>query len=247
MHIIAAMDTKPSTKAYAKLDTGSKVSSQEIFETLARRITYFELPPGTRLVEERLSQEFGVSRTPVREALLLLEQAGHIERLTPRGYAVRAIDLASIDKIYTVRIALEELAVTLAAQAIGTLAFQRFKDLAHASADSNMIDPAATSLREGFHEQLAALSDNDTLVRVLRDLDQRIYAVRRLDYRVPERAREAQREHLSILHLLEQHQVDEARRAMRAHIEGSQATVRALLASGITTISLVTSKKRVGV
>ena len=70
------------------------------------------------MTEEGLSKEFGVSRSPVREALRLLEQAGHVERAATRGYAVRALDLARINEIYTVRVVLEELSVELASTAV---------------------------------------------------------------------------------------------------------------------------------
>jgi DNA-binding GntR family transcriptional regulator len=102
-------------------------------------------------------------------------------------------------------------------------------------------------LREAFHERLAALSGNEQLLRMLREIDAQIYACRRLDSAVPERAQAAQAEHLEILNLLEQGKIGDARRAMRNHIEKSQSTVRTLMRAGVTTLSFgsVTESSRV--
>ena len=234
--------------ASSQLSPERRSSAQEVFDSISGRISRWEFRAGERLTEERLSQEFGVSRTPVREALRLLEQAGYIERLVPRGYAVRAIDLATIDQIYTVRTALEELAVELASKHAESSAFQKLKERARKAIDGAAPSSGGHEMRESFHEELAALSDNAELLRMLRDVDARIYACRRLDSLVPERATAAQREHLEILELLETGEVDRARSAMRDHIERSGATVRSLLRAGITSISFAatddTDRKR---
>ena len=236
-----------STKLYAVMCASPhpsperRSSAQEVFDSLSERISRWELGAGERLTEERLSREFGVSRTPVREALRLLEQAGYVERLVPRGYAVRAIDLATIDQVYTVRTALEELAVELASEYTKSFAFHDLKARARAATDGDASSSGGYEMRESFHEELAALSGNTELLRMLREVDARIFACRRLDSLVPERATAAQREHLEILERLEAGEVDRARSAMRDHIERSRATVRSLLRAGITSISFAAS------
>ena len=213
----------------------AKPSSQLVFEVLAHRISRSQLPAGERLGEEALSREFGVSRTPVREALRRLEQAGLVERQEHGRYAVRALDLARIDQLYTVRIVLEELAVTLAAPVVGTPAFEQLLvDTRSAAVEGQGPDH---EMREEFHERLAALSGNDELVRMLSDIDLRIYACRRLDTQLPGRATQGQVEHLRIIELLAEGKEDEAKQAMREHIDGSRATVRSLMRAGITTIT----------
>ncbi|HWK28005.1 MAG TPA: GntR family transcriptional regulator [Solirubrobacter sp.] len=215
----------------------AKPSSQQVFEVLAHRISRSQLPAGERLAEEALSREFGVSRTPVREALRRLEQAGLVERQEHGRYAVRALDLARIDQLYTVRIVLEELAVSLTAPVVGTPAFERLlADTRAAAADTDGESPDH-EMREEFHERLAALSGYDELVRMLSDIDLRIYACRRLDTQLPGRATQGQVEHLRIIELLAEGKVDEAKQAMREHIDGSRATVRSLMRAGITTIT----------
>lgn len=214
---------------------------EEIVEQIALRISRFEIPASQRLTEERLSRDFGVSRTPIREALRVLEQAGYIERTVPRGYAVRALNLAAIDDVFTVRIQLEDLSVALAARAVDTAAFAELKESALLAVNRLGPDQDHQAMRETFHEQLAALTANETLVRLLKDLDSRIFVTRRLDAHVPSRSHVAQEEHLRILELLESGRAEDARAAMREHIQRSQGIVRSLMASGISSVSFMAS------
>jgi DNA-binding GntR family transcriptional regulator len=210
----------------------------EIFETLAHRIMRWEIPAGERLTEETLSAEFGVSRTPVREALRLLEHSGHVDRSSGRSYVVRRLSLADIDDIYTVRVALEELAVELAATAVRSDAFRELQRVTlQAVGDPNR------PLREAFHEELAVLGGNRELHRMLGQMNQKIFACRRLDAVVPEREEAARHEHLEILRLLDEGRTAEACKVMRSHIEQSRSTVRSLMRAGITTISFGAAPK----
>jgi DNA-binding GntR family transcriptional regulator len=218
-------------------DTLRRPAVELVYQTLSDRITRWQLPAGERLTEERMCREFGLSRTPVREALRRLEEAGLVERVEPRGYAVRGFDLDQLDKTYTVRCALEELAVSLAAPAVDTPAFAELRAQASASLEGTERGDLAGEIRERFHEQLARLGGNEPLMRMLEDIDRRIYACRRLDAIVPERAVEAQREHLGILDHLAAGEVEEARALMRRHVERSQSTIRSLMAAGVTAIS----------
>jgi DNA-binding GntR family transcriptional regulator len=73
-----------------------------------------EVRPGDRLVEERLTERFGVSRPPVREALRILEREGLVQRLPRRGAIVTPLDANDVREIYSLRWALERLAIELA-------------------------------------------------------------------------------------------------------------------------------------
>jgi DNA-binding GntR family transcriptional regulator len=221
----------------------AKSSAEHIYDVLSLQISNLMIPMGQRLTEEGLSKDFGVSRTPVREALRTLELAGYVEKESNRGYRVRTIDLETADEIYTVRTALEILSVRLAGPHSGSREFAQLKRDVEASigaaAKQELNDPdlLATELREGFHERLASISGNSELERLLRDIDARIHAFRRLDSAVPDRAYMAQKEHLKILELMEQGDLDAASSAMEQHIARSRSTVQSLLKAGVQTIS----------
>src|SRR3954451_23356648 len=91
-------------------------SQDEIYRQLKQSITSFEFRPGERLVEDDLSTRYGVSRTPVREALRQLEREGLGVASPARGRFVRDIALRDYEDVSQVRLALEELAVIQACE-----------------------------------------------------------------------------------------------------------------------------------
>lgn len=84
---------------------------EQVAEVLASEIIERELPPGSKLREPALAERFGTSRTPIREALYILDQAGLVERTPRRGTIVKVYGRREIQEIYQVRITLERLAL----------------------------------------------------------------------------------------------------------------------------------------
>ena len=89
--------------------------SNNLSEVLERQIIFGEFAPGTRLTEENLVKKFNVSRSPVREALRVLEQDGLITMVSRQGAKVPAISVHDLDEVYMCRIPLEALAAKQAA------------------------------------------------------------------------------------------------------------------------------------
>jgi DNA-binding GntR family transcriptional regulator len=85
-----------------------------IYEILLRQIVEGVLAPGTRLVEGRLAERLGVSRTPVREALFRLHQEGFVLTSAGRGFSVRPLDEQEARELFPILSALEGLALSLA-------------------------------------------------------------------------------------------------------------------------------------
>ena len=85
-------------------------ANNEIYETLKKRIIEMEYAPGQAIVEKDLIEEFGVSRTPVREALLRLSQIGLVEMVPRVGTFITQIDLMMVRHAYEVKKNLEGLA-----------------------------------------------------------------------------------------------------------------------------------------
>ncbi len=88
----------------------------ELSAILERRIVYLELEPGAHLTEQEISAEFGVSRSPVREALRELEATGLVKRLARRGVRITPMTQRDLEEIYFCRIPLEGLAAGCAAE-----------------------------------------------------------------------------------------------------------------------------------
>src|SRR4026209_2316771 len=93
----------------AKRESTNRLSglSASIVGTLKQRIVGWQYPPEHRLTEESLCREFGVSRSPVREALRALVTNGFVRKMQNRGYAVRQLDLREVEELYDLRTAIE--------------------------------------------------------------------------------------------------------------------------------------------
>jgi len=104
-----------------KLDTASMnrtLLSERVFEEIQNSILNGDLAPGDPLPEIKLSEELGVSRTPVREAIGKLELEGLVRTIPNRGAMVVGISEKDIDDIFTIRMYVEGLAARWAAQYI---------------------------------------------------------------------------------------------------------------------------------
>ena len=91
--------------------SSSSTLSASIVATLKDRIIAWRYPPEHRLTEDGLCKEFGVSRSPVREALRVLATNGFVRRTDNRGYAVRQVKRKELEELYDFRLALELYAV----------------------------------------------------------------------------------------------------------------------------------------
>jgi DNA-binding GntR family transcriptional regulator len=148
-------------------DEGIKLGMTEVVvEGLRERILNWDYPPGHRLTEDQLCKEYGVSRSPVREALHRLETGGFIERLPRRGYVVKQLDLRGVEELYELRLALEQLVVERLCEQGET------KSVLNKLGDTwrGILQNPPASIEEmpeldrQFHESLAAAIDNEMLL-----------------------------------------------------------------------------------
>ena len=111
--------------------------TQRVYETVKEKISTFQLKPGTRLVEEQIAEEAGVSRTPVREALNRLGQEGLVKIFPQWGSYVREIDLEEIREVFDLREALEGMAARVAASRISEGEIEELKRLCRECANTS--------------------------------------------------------------------------------------------------------------
>jgi DNA-binding GntR family transcriptional regulator len=198
----------------------SSTFSDSIVATLKGRILAWHYPPQHRLTEGVLCREFGVSRSPVREALQVLATNGFVRRMDNRGYAVRQVKVKELEELYDVRLALELYAVeTLATSGAST------GDLAAMAKTWNGVRrrPKRTveelaELDAGFHEQLATLVGNETLLEQLKAINERLLVFRMIDFEATNRVKNTCAQHLEILERIGARDASGAREAMRRNI-----------------------------
>ena len=179
--------------------------------------------PGDRLVESELADRFGVSRTPVREALQRLETQGMLTR-DGRSLIVASLDHTQLAELYVVRGELEGLAARLAARHAAPEEVRVLRDML--DADQALVnDPAALSrANRRFHKQIHLASHNRFLVRQL-DLVHRSMALLASTSLAAEgRGRGALEEHAAIVAAIEAGDGDAADRALRDHISHAFVT-----------------------
>jgi DNA-binding GntR family transcriptional regulator len=164
--------TDPAARTLAA--TGSRPPSP--YEQLKRDIATGELGPGFPLVEGTLAESFGVSRTPIREALTRLEQDGLVMR-TDRGLVVRERSPEEILDIYEVRILLAGLGARLAAQRRSALDLIRLRTRLGALTQADTADIAViVQANRAFHRSVWKASHNAPVEEIMDRLNHQISA-----------------------------------------------------------------------
>lgn len=207
---------------------------QALVESLIREIVSGELRPGEHLVTQGLSRRFGVSHTPVREAIIMLAGMGLVDTAPNRGAIVRHVTPREIREIRQVRVALEREAVRLACGRIPKARLERLRDdfralLRHVEGDwdegrSGEILAKARALDSELHDLIALESGNAFLINELERLNILFRAFRDAAWSRSQDLRDFHRltaeavEHLDIIDALLAGDRRAAARAMTQHI-----------------------------
>jgi DNA-binding GntR family transcriptional regulator len=150
-----------------------KWTQTDIFNELKRRIVEMEYQPGEPIAEKLLIEEFGVSRTPVREAILRLEQIGLVE-IRPRvGTYVSQIDLVSVRHAYEIKKNLEALAAELASQRATQTQIAELFEILERFKTYDIVEDYKDCIKDDqrFHMIIRNAADNPLLVEILDELN----------------------------------------------------------------------------
>ncbi|MGZ8374363.1 MAG: GntR family transcriptional regulator [Nitrospira sp.] len=198
--------------------------SLSVVTILKEHIVHWHYPPDHRLTEDELCKTFGVSRSPVREALRVLATDGFVKKLPNRSYAVKQYTIEEIEELYEVRLALELYTVERLAtkQQTAQLAAE-LADLRHTwtkllQAPSKRPEEFAI-LDTFFHDTLARALGNTALLRYLRTINERLTLFRMLDFDRRDRAEHTCHQHLEIVDRIVAKDAQGARAAMQKNIE----------------------------
>ncbi len=197
---------------------------------LRRQVITGELPPGTRLVEDRLAAQLGVSRNPVREALQTLAGEGFVSILPRRGAVVADITAAHAEELFDVRMALESLAARLAARNADAAALGRLRavlDRARVANERGEFDVLAACNTE-FHQLVVAAGGNDYLSLLLAPMARRVQWIFRAS--APTRAAHSWAEHEALLNAIAEGDEEYACALASAHVAAARASYRRLAA-----------------
>ena len=203
----------------------STTSAFRVQDALREAILTGSLPPGSRLRAEPLAERLRTSRTPVREALMLLAREGLVDIEPRRGAVVRPFDASDLLDLYDVRGLIEPHAARRAATRIGPDQLERLKELCDLAEARGADDDAAVeeqvALNEEFHRIIVAAAQSPRLEAAMRAVAGIPRAFRAAFWHD-----DAQREqslfcHRQIVRALEKGQPRLAEAAMRMHITGA--------------------------
>ena len=191
---------------------------------------YFE--PGERLNQNNLAGKLGVSRTPIREALLKLENEGLVSFSPYKGASVVNFSVNDLDEIYTIRIALEGYASRLAALQITNLQInhldQLLSEMKRIRKDNNQ--QRLLSLNRQFHMSIYTAANQERLISIICNYFDLAEVYRRIYINI-DHCREDMVNHDKIIISLSEHDADNAEKLTRTHLQDTLNKLKIYLAN----------------
>lgn len=209
----------------ARADKGL-TSTDHIVQALSRAIIDHELQAGEKLKEQRIADQFGVSRTLVRQALYQLSQKHLIRIEQARGAFVATPSIKEAREVFGVRMALESAMVE---SLVANISAQKIKALrTHIKAEAASLQSTDASNRiellGDFHVLMAELLDNDVLAQLLQDLISRCALITLL-YQSKNAASHSHDEHVEILQAIVNKDASKAKKLMHSHLQSVLASL----------------------
>jgi DNA-binding GntR family transcriptional regulator len=203
-------------------------STADVLDVLRRRIARQEVPPGSKLREHELADEFGVPRTRIREAFGALESRGLIQRIPNRGAVVMRLELEHVFQLYDAREVLEGLCVRLATENVPPATWQDLVD--------HFEGPMATYVREGdfdafiagyenLRQRIIDAARNVVVAQMLDSIYEKTNVVIRRIIILPGRAEVGLREHQAVVAAMRRGDAAEAERLKRKNLRSAKETL----------------------
>ncbi len=211
------------------------------YERLKAAIEAHEFEPGQRMREAEIAEWLGISRTPTRDALRLLESEGLLGAAPRRGLVVATLDHHRVSEIYDVRSVLESLAASRAARQAtpAEIAILRDNLRKQEEADPNDIS-LLLALNRQFHEAVYHASRNRYLLAALHSLETPLVLLRGTTYEREDRRVEALEQHRQLVDAIEANDADLAHRLAAEHVRAAEQIRLLNLADSKTNDALAT-------
>jgi len=200
----------------------------EVFNILREKILKGTLKPGERLMEIHLAEELGVSRTPIREAIRMLELEGLVKMVPRKGAQVARISKGDLQDVLEVRKALDALAIELACERITREEIFKLKD-AEKKFEESLESGDTTQMAEAdveFHDVIHTASKNKRLKTMISNLAERIYRYR-FEYikQQSDGGKTLIEEHKAIIKCIEDRDTERAIKSVQIHIDNQEKSI----------------------
>ena len=198
-----------------------------VFNTLREGILTGKLRPGERLMEIHLADKLGVSRTPIREAIRMLELEGLVTMIPRRGAEVSRISVQDLRDVLEVRTSLESLAARLACERISSEQKQELRQAADAFVKSTFSGNATVVAQADvrFHDVILAASGNKQLIQLVSNLSERMFRYRLQYVKDTKNHKKLIQEHSLIMNSILDGNVSDAIKHVETHIDNQEINV----------------------
>ncbi len=211
------------TTTYIRPLDPDRRTAPQIYDRLREQILSLDIPPNAVLVRAELQQQFGVSQTPVRDALMRLERDGLVDVFPQHATRVSRIDLRSAREAHFMRLSVELEAITLTAMnrtdddlALLEAVLERQQEAGRLG-DLN----AFTGMDEQFHAMFYRIAGVGNLNRIVKSLSVHIDRLRKLHLPLPGKLDAVMHDHRLICDAIRNRDVEAARWALRRHLSGT--------------------------
>jgi DNA-binding GntR family transcriptional regulator len=194
-----------------------------VFAQLQHDILNGKYKPGDSLIETRLSDEMGVSRTPIREAIRQLELEGLVQSIPNKGVVVKGVTAQDVEDIYTIRMMIEGLAARWAAEKITNEELEELKEAFEFEEFYTIRNDTSHLLRfdSRFHEIIFKASKSKPLMHTLSNFHLYVQRARNISLESPVRAKEVLAEHKAILQAIIERDAEKAERLTTEHVRNA--------------------------
>jgi DNA-binding GntR family transcriptional regulator len=196
----------------------------KVFTALREAILNGSLKPGQNLIETKLAEEMGVSRTPIREAIRKLELEGLVSSVPNKGVVVKGISVQDVNDIYTIRFCLEGLAARWAVARVTEEELAKLEenlDLMEFYTKRNDLTQVNSKNTE-FHETIFRATKSKPLRQILSSLQEHVQRARTASLQVPGRPEKALSEHRAIFEAFKKRDAEAAEHLITLHIKNSR-------------------------
>ena len=192
-----------------------------VFNTLKEAILSGKLMPGERLMENQLAEKLGVSRTPIREALRMLELENLVELVPRKGAQVLDITEKDIKNVLEIRCVLESLASELACQKMqpSTIAELKKQQEEFTEACLSKDYEKAAEADEKFHDLIFNSTENIKLIQIVNNLRLQLFRYRLAYFKVPTTLSVPIEQHNEIIWCIENHMAEKASEIATRHVK----------------------------
>ena len=202
-----------------------------VFQTLRAAILKGELEPGERLMEIHLANKLGVSRTPIREAIRMLEQEGLAVTIPRRGAHVAKMTEKDLQDVLEIRDVLDELAAANACKRMKDGDYEKLEEAmaVFESAISSGNVRAIVEADEAFHNVIYEAADNPKLMQIVQNLKEQMYRFRYEYVKDAKNYDTLVEEHSKIADGLRRRDIDFVKNIMHTHLKNQVDAVKSVI------------------